>query len=117
MLEDQLSAKHRKRLNRKRRLWIAASAITTVLVIVGVLWFLFRSPFWRIRAVTVRGNSAVAAAEIKDMITSGIHSMLGVDNLLAWPSGALPASETALIPQLATASVSKNYFGHSVTVT
>jgi hypothetical protein len=116
MLEDQLSEKHRKRKARKRKILIVAIVVLIAIIAIGIFWFIFKSPFWQIRAVAIHGNSMVAAGDIKDMITANIHSILGTNDILAWPSGALPASETALIPELAAVSVSKSYFGHSVDV-
>jgi hypothetical protein len=116
MLEDQLSEKHRKRRERTTKLWAAAGVLAAALAAIGVLWFLFRSPFWDVRAVTVRGNRTVPAADIEGVITGGIHSLFGASSILAWPSGELPARETELIPQLADISVSKSYWGHSIEV-
>ncbi|MDE2019217.1 MAG: hypothetical protein KGJ13_02610 [Patescibacteria group bacterium] len=123
MLEDLLSEKHHKRKERRVKLWLLTVGISIVLAAVVILWFVFRSPFWHIRGVTVRGNRAVAARDIEDLVKSDIlknhdfwKSLLGMDDILIWPSGRLPASETAMLPQLADLSVSKNYFTRTITL-
>src|SRR5258708_1852190 len=123
MLEDLLSEKHRRRRERQVKFLFFASAIVIVIVIVGILWLFTRSPFFRIQAIVIRGNSSIPGADVKDLLYSAVlrnhgfvKSLLGLDSLLAWPSGMLPASDTNLIPQLADLSVSKNYFTRTVSV-
>jgi hypothetical protein len=123
MLEDVLSEKHHKRKERRQKIWLVAAASAVVLVIVGVLWFFLRSPFFQIRSVTIEGNQTVSETGVRDLLAADIlaghgfiRSLLGLGNILAWPSGELPASGIDLIPQLADVSISKNYFSHSVAV-
>lgn len=123
MLEDQLSDKHRRRRNRQRKVWLAVIGVVVAFLLIGVLWFLFRSPFWQIRAVAVRGEETVSEGSIKNLLTGSIladhsfvKSLLGLDNILSWPDGKIATDSLRLLPQLAALSVSKNYFGHAVTV-
>ena len=45
-----------------------------------------------------------------------MKAMLGFNNLFIWPD-ALPSSTVASIPQLASVTIAKNYFLHTITVT
>ncbi len=123
MLEDQFSEKHRKRRGRRRKFWLAITAIAIVLIATAVLWLFFRSPVFQIRGVTVSGASTVSASDVENLLTGSIladhgfiKSLLGLNNILAWPSGQLASNSLRYLPQLADVSVSKNYFSRSIDV-
>ncbi|HEY5221289.1 MAG TPA: hypothetical protein VIJ29_04075 [Candidatus Paceibacterota bacterium] len=114
---------------KKRRKRIRAYLFTALglIVLYGIFfvtqWFIFHSPVFRVDSVVVQGNSAVASADVVALVESAAmpsHHLFGAaatfGNMLLWPD-VIPQNDLRMIPQLATATVSKDYFSHTVTIT
>jgi hypothetical protein len=114
---------------RKKRKRIRAYFFTAagLVVLYGIFfvgqWFIFHSPVFRVDSVVVQGNSAVASADVVALAEAAAmpgHNIFGAAatfrNMLLWPD-VIPEQDLAMIPQLATATVSKDYFSHTVTIT
>ena len=114
---------------KKRRKRIRAYLFTALglIVLYGIFfvmqWFIFHSPVFRVDSVVVQGNSAVASADVVALAEAAaaprdhlFAAALTFDNMLLWPD-VIPQKDLAMIPQLATATVSKDYFSHTVTIT
>ena len=118
----------RKRARQKRRRYfIATVAIVIVYIIaLGIGWIIFRSPFFTVDRIVVRGNATVPSDAIESLVETvampvagkafSIKPLLGFHNMFLWPS-AIPSSSLALIPQLADLSIGKDYFSHTITIT
>jgi hypothetical protein len=123
MLEDYLSEKQRKKKMLRRKLWWAFGILTVFFAALLVAWFITESPVFRVDRITVTGNYAVASSDVITLLQAsvGLHPtffsrMLGMGNMLTWPK-ALRASDVALVPQLASVSIQKNYGDHTLTAT
>lgn len=86
-------------------------------------WVIFDSPLFRVDSVVVQGNSAVASDDVialAEQSANPSHSFFGAaltfKNMLLWPDVISP-SNLQMIPQLAGATISKDYFSHTVTIT
>lgn len=86
-------------------------------------WILFHSPIFRVDKVIVQGNSAVGSAEIIALAESDalsknntFRAALTFQNMLLWPD-TISQTELQLIPELASASISKDFFSHTITIT
>jgi hypothetical protein len=122
MLEEYLSEKQKKKRERRRRLWWLAAALVVCGACISALWIIEESPIFRIDRFVVTGNKAVAASDIVTLLQASMSrhrtfwfSFLGMDNMLAWPK-SLTTSDVALVPQLASATLQKNYGDHTLTV-
>ena len=114
---------------KKKRKRIRAYFFTAIglLVLYGIFffaqWIIFHSPIFRVDNVVVQGNSAVASADVIALAQSGalssrdvFRASLTFKNMLLWPDH-ISSSELQLIPQLASASISKDFFAHTITIT
>jgi|GEM_PF-773678 hypothetical protein len=114
---------------KKKRKRIRAYFFTAIglIVLYGIFfvvqWTIFHSPIFRVDNVVVQGNSAVASADVIALAESDatadhdvFRAALTFKNMLLWPD-AIPQKELQLIPQLASASISKDFFSHTITIT
>ncbi len=120
-LDAYLSEKHKRRRKRRRYAYGMVVFVCVALVLIGAAWFTFRSPFIRIAKIQVTGNNAVPADAVVSLLQSSVlrdhnfwRSLLGINNILIWPD-SLPASDLGMVPQLASVSISKDYFSRTVT--
>ncbi len=123
-----LSEKHRKKRNRRAYLNLIFVFAIVYALCAGSYWFILRSPFFRVNQIAIAGNSTVASSDIIALLqgsvlrsgdsmmngNSGIKAHLGTRNMLVWP-GSLPTNDLAVIPQLASINIAKDYFSHTVT--
>ena len=121
MLEDYLSEKQRKKKMLRRKLWWTFGILVVFFMVLLVLWFITESPVFRVDHINVTGNHAVASNDVIALLQAsvGLHPtffswMLGMGNMLTWPK-ALRTSDVALVPQLASVSIQKNYRNHTLT--
>jgi len=98
-----ISDRKKKRKRRRAYLFTALGLVALYGIFFAAQWLVLRSPVFRVDHVVVEGNSAVSSA-------------LTFDNMLLWPA-RIPQSELQLIPELASAAVSKDFFSHTVTIT
>jgi hypothetical protein len=114
---------HRKRRKKIRRYaFVAGGVFALYFIFFAVLWLFMRTPLFRVQNVVVTGNGAVPSADVISLVQaapSGKHgfigSVFGWGNMFAWPD-KMPAQNLAMIPELASVTVSKNYFSHTVTL-
>jgi len=125
-VRSYISERQRARRKRRRYFLAAIGILVAYLVALGVGWIIFRSPIFRVDQVAVQGNSTVPSDAIVSLVEAAvmppaertllIKPMLGFKNMLVWPAN-IPSSTLAWIPQLASLTVSKDYFSHTVTIT
>jgi hypothetical protein len=114
----------KKKRKRMRAYFFTAAALVVLYVLFFITqWFIFHSPVFRVDNVVVAGNSSVASADVIALVEAGAAPRAGFfraaatfNNMLLWPE-VVPQKELALIPQLASAEISKDYFSHTVTIT
>jgi hypothetical protein len=118
-----ISDRKRKRKRRRAYLFTALGLIALYGIFFGVQWLVLRSPVFRVDHVVVQGNSAVSSADVIALAEASampghdiFRSVLTFNNMLLWPA-SISQSELQLIPQLATANISKDFFSHTVTIT
>ena len=119
-IDSYLSEKQKKKKRRQRYVFVVVAAAIIVILFVGTTWLILYSPFFRVQNVVIKGNSAVASDSIVTLLQSNassdrgfLISLLGLKNMLIWPP-ALNDQELAFIPQLASVTLSKNYFTHTI---
>ena len=105
---------------------IGGSFLIVGLVAIGFLWIVAVSPLLRVDRIVVQGNETVPSDSITSLVEGAalaenhrtllIKPILGLDNMITWPS-RIPSSTLAWIPQLADLSVGKDYFFHTITIT
>jgi hypothetical protein len=117
-----VSDRKRKRKQRRKYLLGALAIVAVYCVLYSFGWFLFRSPLFRVDSVVVQGNSSVASADVVSLLQASalqkhntFPAMLGFNNMLLWPD-QVASSDLATIPELASVSISKDYFTHTITV-
>jgi len=115
----------RKKMKKRIRAYLfgAMGLIALYAIFFVVQWFILRSPLFRVDHVVVQGNSAVASSDVIALAEVSafpskdfFRAALTFNNMLLWPD-SIPQKELQLIPQLATASVSKDFFAHTITIT
>jgi hypothetical protein len=113
---------------KKKRKRIRAYFFVTIglLILYGIFfatqWVIIRSPMFRVDQVVVQGNSAVASADVITLAEASapdsdiFRAALTFKNMLLWPD-AISQKELQMIPQLASATISKDFFSHTITIT
>lgn len=115
------------RKKKRRRVRAYLFTVLGLVVLYGIFfvtqWFIFHSPVFRVDNVVVQGTSAVPRADVVALAEAAAmprHNIFTAattfKNMLLWPD-VIPEQDLALIPQLATTTVSKDYFSHTVTIT
>lgn len=122
-INSYVSDRHKKRKQRRKYFIVALGIIAAYLLFFVVQWVLLDSPIFQVDHVVIVGNSSVASSDIVSLVEASAlpkHSLLpavfSFNSMLLWPD-QIPASQVAIIPQLASLSVSKDYFSHTVTIT
>jgi hypothetical protein len=114
----------RKKKRKRRRAYLFAAIGIVILggLLFSAQWVIFRSPIFRVSNIVVRGNNAVASADVITLAKASalqghglFHGMFTFDNMLLWP-GSIPPDELQSFPQLASANITKNYFTHTITI-
>ncbi len=121
-LHSYLSEKHRKRRKRRNYVLFAAVIVALYLLAIVTFWIIFRSPLFRVDAVAVEGDSSVSSDAAVALFQSAalrnysfIKAVMGFHNILMWP-GSLSTSDLAFEPRLLGATISRNYFSHTITI-
>ena len=112
-----------KTAKRHRRLYLLPlyGFAGALLIVIGVGWFFLSSPFFAVRKINVTGNVTVSGADILTAVKSGMlrhgfwNSVLGFDNMLAWPS-SIVSSTLRLLPSVKNIDIVKSYGTKSVDV-
>lgn len=117
-----VSDRKKKRKQRRKYLIGVLAIVALYCVLWFVHWFLFASPLFRVNNVVVQGNNSVASADVVSLIQSSdlkehhfFHAVFGFSNMLGWPD-SVATSDLTVIPQLASVSISKDYFAHTITL-
>jgi len=118
-----ISDRKKKRKRVRAYLFTAVSLLILYAIFFSGQWLIFHSPVFRVDGVVVQGNGSIASSSIVSLAEASAlptHSILRgaltFGNMLLWPA-AIPKSELELIPQLASASIAKDYFSHTITIT
>jgi len=118
-----VSDRKRKRKRMRAYFFTAVGLLVLYALFFVAQWLIFRSPIFRVDQVVVQGNDSVASADVVALAESSasprdnfFRSALTFKNMLLWPE-AIPQKELQLIPQLASADISKDFFSHTVTIT
>jgi hypothetical protein len=118
-----ISDRKRKRKRRRAYLFTALGLVALYGIFFAAQWLVLRSPVFRVNHVVVQGTSAVSSTDVIALAeASAIHGhdifrgALTFNNMLLWPA-SIPQSELQLIPQLASANISKDFFSHTITIT
>ncbi len=120
--DSYLSEKQRRRRRGRRFLFVAFAAAAAVLALLGIALALLRAPLFRVDRIAVAGNAAVPADQVIAIAEAAagrghpfFGALLGYRNMLAWPD-SLSSSDLAFDPRLRSASLSKDYFTHTLTI-
>lgn len=116
-------SEQRKRRKKVRRYIFGTLVVFAVcFIFLGVAWLVGRSPLFQVQHVIVTGNNAVASQDIVSLLQtrptgaySPLGNVLGWNNMLAWPD-RFSSGQLAMIPQLASATVEKDYFSRTITI-
>ena len=118
-----ISDRKKKRKRIRAYIFTALGLLVLYAIFFVVQWLVFHSPVFRVDNVVVQGNSAVASADVIALAESSAlptHSLfrgsVTFKNMLLWPD-TISQKELQLIPQLASANISKDFFSHTVTIT
>ena len=118
-----ISDHKRKRKRHRAYLFTVLGLVALYGLFFGVQWLMLRSPVFRVDHVVVQGASAVSSTDVIALAEASaiprrdiFLGALTFNNMLLWPA-SIPQSELQLIPQLASASIFKDFFSHTVTIT
>lgn len=118
-----VSDRKKKRKRIRAYLFTALGLIVLYILFFITQWFIIHSPIFRVDSVVVQGNSSIASSSVIALAESAaaprdslFRAALTFKNMLLWPD-VIPESELRMIPQLASVTVSKDYFSHTVTLT
>lgn len=122
MLEEYLSEKQKKKKERRRKMWWLVAIVAVFGVVVLAVWIIAESPIFRVDHFVVTGNQAVSSGEVMSLVQASASrhitfwsSLLGINNMLVWPT-TIATSDVALVPQLASVALEKNYSNHTVVI-
>jgi hypothetical protein len=118
-----ISDQKKKRRRRRAYLFTALGLVVLYGLFFVAQWLILRSPVFRVDHVVVQGASAIASADVITLAEASalpghnfFRATLTFGNMLLWPD-AIPQKELEMIPQLASANISKDFFSHTVTIT
>jgi hypothetical protein len=118
-----VSDRKKRRKRRRAYFFAAAGLIVLYAIFFGAQWLVLHSPVFRVDHVVVLGNGSVSSADVIALAEASafpghdiFRAALTFDNMLLWPA-SIPQNELQLIPQLADANISKDFFTHTVTIT
>jgi hypothetical protein len=117
-----ISDRKKKRKRRRAYLFTALGLIAFYGIFFGVQWLVLRSPIFRVDHVVVQGNSVVSSTDVIALAEASalpghdiFRGALTFNNMLLWPA-SISQSKLQLIPQLASANISKDFFSHTITI-
>ena len=118
-----ISDHKRKRRRRRAYLFTALGLVVLYGIFFAAQWLVLRSPVFRVEHVVVQGNSAVSSADVIALAEASafpgrdiFRAALTFNNMLLWPA-SIPPGELQMVPQLASANISKDFFSHTITIT
>lgn len=116
-----LSDVYSKQARRRRRVAISVFFLAAYVILLTGAWIVIKSPMFRIREIKIQGNKNVSGEDVITLVRAEMSAnslgkrMLGFGNMLAWPD-ALSRKTLALLPELKSVSVEKNYRARTLTV-
>ncbi len=123
MIENYLSERQKKKRKRRQYFFGILAFLAVYFVLLAIAWLAFRSPLFRVQAITVQGNASVPAADIVTLLRSSAlrdhdfwRSLLGIRSMFIWPR-EFSAEDLAFMPRLASGIISRDYLAHTITVT
>ncbi len=118
-----VSDRKKKRKRRRAYFFVAIGLIALYGIFFATQWLVLHSPVFLVDHVLVQGNGAVSSTDVIALAEASafpshdiFRAALTFNNMLLWPA-SIPQSELQLIPQLATANISKDFFSHTITIT
>ncbi|HUC02075.1 MAG TPA: hypothetical protein VMA75_04205 [Candidatus Paceibacterota bacterium] len=118
-----MSDRRRKRKRMRAYLFTALGILVLYGIFFVTQWFILHSPVFRVDRVVVAGNSSVASSDVIALAETAaaprahlFRAAMTFNNMLLWPD-TLASSDLATVPQLASATIAKDYFSHTVTIT
>lgn len=129
-VDRYVAERRRKQKTRRKYFWGVAGFLVLYFVVLGIFFFIVRSPAFQVEKINIEGTSEVSTSTVMSLLQASIinkgfglaaphdgwNAMLGFGNMLIWPD-ALPTSTIAVVPRLAGVTISKNYFLHTINVT
>ena len=127
---DRLVSERRRKQKERKEIFLGIAIFLAGYFVCFAIFSLFmRSPFLQLDDVKINGASSVPQGEILSLLQASIanksgsidgsrstwRELLGFKNMLTWPS-TISSGTLSLIPQLASLSISKNYFSRTITV-
>jgi hypothetical protein len=117
-----VSERRKRRKKVRRYLFIAIGVFAAYFIFIAIAWLVFRAPFFRVQHIVVTGNNSVPSADVIALVEADpseahdfLHSVFGWGNMFAWPD-KVSVQNLAMVPELATVTVSKDYFSHTITL-
>ncbi|MFH1759443.1 MAG: hypothetical protein ABH822_02715 [Patescibacteria group bacterium] len=109
-MDVYLPEKHTRRRRLRQKIKIYAWLVLVIVVVGALIWWLFFSGFWEIRAFNIEGVKTVAEEDVLERLKQETGP---TNNLWLWPSGELIFDDW---PLLASVEISKNFFKQSIEV-
>jgi hypothetical protein len=116
-----LSKNQQRRKRRRKYIAIAVLFVIAYFIATGAFWLVYRSPMFQLQHVVVTGDAGVASSDVVAVLQTAalqkrnfFKELLGYGNILLWPN-TLATSDLALLPQVQSITISKNYFFRTVT--
>ncbi len=105
----------KKRLSPRLKFFLAG--LGAVILLLGLGYAIVYSPILKINKIIIQGNEHMpqesVLAILKPLVFKGnLAKFLGEDHLLAWPTGDIDVSKTALLE----ASIDKDWLARSITI-
>ena len=120
-LNEYLSESRKKRQKRRRTIRLVIVIVIVIVFALGFVWLAAKSPFVRVDRIVVQSNEAIPTDDLTAFANDvfarhhGWLGVLGVHNMLAWPT-TVSSSDLALDPRLSSATITKSYFARTVTL-
>ncbi len=117
-----LAEREERRQKHRRRFRVGASIALAAAVLVGSLWFVFRSPFVAVGEIRISGNTRLTYDEVEHAIIGAFGSrsffarMLGLGHVLAWPGRAV-MDRPDFLPEAERIELVRNLFARRIDVT
>lgn len=121
MKPDYLQALEGGRKRRKRLAAWGGFALGVYLLSILGLLFILKTPFFKIKAIEVKGAEGIPQSNVLSLLTSDAiknswpNRFLGSNNLLVWPD-SFSGKDLSLIPSIRSAQVEKDYSAKKITV-
>lgn len=116
-----LAERDERRQKHRRKFRIGASIALVFVLLVGSLWFLFRSPFVAVGEVRVSGNARLTQDEVEQAIIGAFGSRsffartFGLGHVLAWP-GYVIVDRPDFLPEVERIELTRNILARRIDI-